>query len=60
MINVTLPALPNLEEVIQDLQQIWDTRILSNSGPFHQRFEMALSEYLQVHTSFYLITQRRH
>ena len=48
MINVTLPALPNLEEVIKDLQQIWDTRILSNSGPFHQRFEMALSEYLQV------------
>ncbi|MCX8500826.1 MAG: DegT/DnrJ/EryC1/StrS family aminotransferase [Alphaproteobacteria bacterium] len=47
-IHVTRPFLPPLEEVVEDLRTIWDSRILTNNGPFHRRFEAALAEYLQV------------
>jgi dTDP-4-amino-4,6-dideoxygalactose transaminase len=30
------------------LQQIWDRRILTNNGPFHEQLEQALCEYLGV------------
>jgi dTDP-4-amino-4,6-dideoxygalactose transaminase len=45
---VTRPELPPLEEFLPYLQQIWDTRILSNNGPFHQQLETALCEHLGV------------
>ncbi|MBU1619213.1 MAG: DegT/DnrJ/EryC1/StrS family aminotransferase [Gammaproteobacteria bacterium] len=47
-IYVTQPALPPLEEFIPYLQQIWDNKILTNCGPFHQQLELALAEYLGV------------
>lgn len=47
-IYVTQPYLPPLEEFIPYLQQIWDNKILTNGGPFHQQLEQALSEYLGV------------
>lgn len=47
-IYVTQPALPPLEEFTEQLKQIWDNKILTNNGPFHQRFEQALAEYLGV------------
>ncbi len=47
-VYVTQPALPPLEEFIPYLQQIWDNKILTNCGPFHQQFEQALAEYLGV------------
>lgn len=47
-IFVTQPDLPPLEEFIPYLQQIWDSRILTNKGPFHQQLERALCEYLGV------------
>lgn len=45
---VTQPDLPPLEEFLPYLQQIWDSRMLTNGGPFHQRLEAALCEYLGV------------
>ena len=45
---VTRPELPPLEEFLPYLQEIWDTRILSNNGPFHQKLEQALCEHLGV------------
>lgn len=45
---VTQPHLPPLEEFIPYLRQIWDSRILTNGGPFHQQLEAALCEYLGV------------
>jgi dTDP-4-amino-4,6-dideoxygalactose transaminase len=45
---VTQPDLPPLGEFIPYLQKIWDSRILTNGGPFHQQLERALCEYLQV------------
>jgi dTDP-4-amino-4,6-dideoxygalactose transaminase len=40
--------MPPLEEFTEYLKQIWDTKIITNNGPFHQQFEHALSEYLGV------------
>lgn len=47
-IYVTQPYLPPLEEFTSYLQRIWDNKILTNGGPFHQQFEKALCEYLEV------------
>ena len=54
MIYVTQPSLPPLEEFLPYLQKIWDSRILTNSGPFHQEFEKALCDHLGVqHASLF-------
>ena len=45
---VTQPTLPPLEEFIPYLEQIWDNKILTNGGPFHQQLEEALCRYLGV------------
>ena len=47
-IYVTQPYLPPLEDFIPYLEQIWDNKILTNGGPFHQQLEQALCEYLGV------------
>ena len=47
-IFVTQPHLPPLEEFIPYLQQIWDNKILTNCGPFHQQLEEALCQHLGV------------
>ena len=47
-IYVTQPVLPPLEEFIPYLQQIWDNKILTNGGPFHQQLEKELCDYLGV------------
>ena len=45
-IYVTQPQLPPLEDLIPYLEQIWENRVLTNRGPFHNQFEQALAEYL--------------
>lgn len=47
-IFVTQPLLPSLDEFMPYLQQIWDSKRLTNSGPFHQQLEAALCDYLGV------------
>ena len=47
-IFVTRPTLPSLEEFIPYLEKIWDSKILTNCGPFHEQLEQALCEYLGV------------
>ncbi|MBN1339015.1 MAG: DegT/DnrJ/EryC1/StrS family aminotransferase [Bacteroidales bacterium] len=42
------PFLPPLGEVLPYLQQIWETRILTNGGPLHEELERALCDYLGV------------
>ena len=39
MIRISCPALPDLEEYVQNLEDIWENRMLSNFGPYAQRFE---------------------
>ncbi|MCG7892991.1 MAG: DegT/DnrJ/EryC1/StrS family aminotransferase [Candidatus Thiodiazotropha taylori] len=45
---VTQPSLPPLDEFVELLEQIWASKRLTNNGPFHQQFESALAEYLDV------------
>lgn len=47
-IYVTQPFMPDLKEFIPYLEQIWDKKILTNGGPFHQELEKALEEFLGV------------
>lgn len=47
-IYVTQPYLPPLEEFIPYLEKIWENKILTNGGPFHQELEQALCEFLGV------------
>lgn len=47
-IYVTQPDLPPLDEFTPYLKQIWENKILTNGGQFHQQLERALCEYLSV------------
>ncbi len=47
-IFVTQPDLPDLDEFVPYLRTIWENKILTNAGPFHQQFERALCDYLVV------------
>lgn len=47
-IYVTQPFLPPLEEFIPYLEKIWESKRLTNSGPFHEQLENALCAFLGV------------
>lgn len=47
-ITVTAPLLPDLQEFNALLQEIWDSKWITNNGSFHKRLEGALCEYLKV------------
>jgi dTDP-4-amino-4,6-dideoxygalactose transaminase len=47
-IYVTQPSLPPLAEFVPYLEKIWDNKLLTNGGPYHQQLEQALCEYLGV------------
>ncbi|WP_046684923.1 DegT/DnrJ/EryC1/StrS family aminotransferase [Janthinobacterium sp. KBS0711] len=47
-VYVTQPLLPPLEDFLPYLETIWDNKILTNGGPFHQQLEQALCDYLGV------------
>lgn len=47
-IYVTQPYLPPLEELLPYLQTIWDRKVLTNNGPFHNQLESELAGFLGV------------
>lgn len=47
-IYVTQPYLPPLDEFIPYLEKIWENKILTNGGPYHQQLEKELCDYLGV------------
>ena len=47
-ITVTSPLLPNLDEFHELLQQIWDSKWITNNGSFHKQLEKELAAYLKV------------
>ncbi len=47
-ITVTSPLLPDLKEFNEFLQQIWDSKWITNNGSFHRTLEKALCDYLKV------------
>ncbi|MFC1665860.1 DegT/DnrJ/EryC1/StrS family aminotransferase [Pseudomonadota bacterium] len=46
--NITQPFLPPLEEFIPYLEKIWNSKWLTNSGPFHEQLEKELCKYFGV------------
>ena len=47
-INVTLSSMPGLEEYVEELKPVWDSRWLSNRGAASKKFESMLKKYLDV------------
>ena len=47
-ITVTSPLLPSLDEFNEFLNEIWDSKWVTNNGSFHKQLETALCEYLKV------------
>ncbi len=43
---VVRPSLPPLSELLPLLEEIWASRMLTNGGPIHERFEAALAQHL--------------
>lgn len=53
-IYVTQPLLPELDEFLPYLEQIWDSKQLTNGGNMHRQLEQHLAEYLGVrHVSLF-------
>jgi dTDP-4-amino-4,6-dideoxygalactose transaminase len=48
IITVTSPLLPDLGEFTKLLQEVWDSKWITNNGSFHIQLEKALAEYLKV------------
>jgi len=47
-VSVTSPLLPDLQEFIPYLEEIWRNKWLTNQGPFHEKLEQELKDYLGV------------
>ena len=48
LITVTSPLLPNLDDFNAMLQQIWNSKWITNNGSFHKQLEKELADYLKV------------
>ncbi len=47
-VYVTKPFLPPLDEILPYLEQIWDSKTLTNGGCFHMQLERELCQFLEV------------
>lgn len=47
-IYVTSPLLPSLDDFTSSLEEIWESKILTNNGSFHKKLEKELATYLKV------------
>lgn len=47
-INVTKSSMPSIDEYVEELRPVWESRWLSNRGEASKKFEAGLKEYLGV------------
>ena len=47
-IYVTKTFMPPIEEFTELLEKIWETHLVTNDGPFYQKFEQKLRDYTNV------------
>lgn len=47
-ILVTRPSLPSLDEYVDEIKEMWNTRWLTNMGPKHKMLQAELEKYLGV------------
>lgn len=48
IIQITRPSMPEFEEYIEEIRDMWDTRWLTNMGMKHRQLEADLKDYLDV------------
>ena len=48
LLTVTSPLLPDLDDYVRVLQDIWSRKWITNNGEYHRRLEDALCKYLKV------------
>lgn len=47
-IQVTRSSLPDFEDYVEEIKDLWDSRWLTNMGKKHRKLEINLGEYLKV------------
>ena len=47
-ILVTRSSMPDFDEYIEEIKEIWDSHWLTNMGPKHKKLQADLKEYLGV------------
>ena len=47
-IFVTRPSLPSLEEYMEEIQDMWETGIMTHQGPKHNELQAKLEAYMDV------------
>ena len=47
-ILVTRSSMPDIEEFVDEISDLWETHWLTNMGPKHKQFQVKLKEYLRV------------
>lgn len=47
-ILVTRSSMPDLDEYMEEIKDMWDSHWLTNMGPKHKKLQEALCEYLEV------------
>ena len=45
---VAQPSMPDWDEFLQEIRPVWDSRLLTNMGPLHRKFQRQLADYLAV------------
>lgn len=48
LIQVTRSSLPDFEEYIEEIRDLWDSHWLTNMGAKHKQLEVELSQYLNI------------
>ena len=47
-IYVTRPSMPDIDEYVNEIKPIFDSKVLTNMGPVYKKFQSKLIEYLGV------------
>ena len=47
-ILVTRSSMPEFDEYVEEIKEMWDTHWLTNMGPKHKKLEKQLKEYLDL------------
>ena len=47
-ILVTRSSMPEFDEYVEEIKEMWDTHWLTNMGPKHKELEKQLKEYLDL------------
>lgn len=50
-INVTQSSMPDFDEYCSLIKEIWENKHLTNNGPFHQKLQSMLNDYLKVNNT---------